>query len=167
SNAGSAVGGIIGWIIAVTFVPLIAGIAVKSTNADIALVGIVVLVMVSAFVRGSTLKGLIGVLLGLLIGTIGLDPIAASPRFTFGSVDLMEGVPFGAALIGFFGIAVVLADMDLVGIRQELISRAVSMRMPSLRELGRSWQAILIGSLYGTGIGAVPGVGAEGATWLA
>lgn len=167
ATAGSALGGVFGWVIAVTFIPLLAKIAIKSTNADIALIGILGLLMVSAFVRGSTLKGLIGVILGLLIGTVGLDPITAAPRFTFGSLGLMEGVPFAAALIGFFGIAVILADMDLVGRRSELVSRDVMIKLPSLREIGRRWQAVVIGGLYGTGVGAVPGVGAEGATWLA
>lgn len=167
ATAGSSLGGVFGWIIAVTFIPLLAKIAIKSTNADIALIGILGLMMVSAFVRGSTLKGLIGVILGLLIGTVGLDPITATPRFTFGSLGLMEGVPFAAALIGFFGIAVILADMDLVGRRSELVSRDVIVRLPSLREIGRRWQSVIIGGLYGTGVGAVPGVGAEGATWLA
>jgi len=167
ATIGSALGGTIGWIIAVAFLPLIAAVAVNSGNADIALIGTAGLVMVSAFVRGSTLKGLIGVVIGLLIGTVGLDPITASERFTFGSFYLTEGIPFGAALIGFFGIAVVLADMELIGLRQELVAKAVNMKMPSFREVVRGRWAILIGSLYGTGVGAVPGVGAEGATWLA
>lgn len=167
ATMGSTCGGIFGWIIAIIFVPLLATIAVKSTNADIALVGILGLVMVSAFVRGSTLKGLIGVFLGLLIATVGLDPMVAVPRFTFGSVGLLEGVSFAAALIGFFGIAVVLADMPLIGTKSILVAKDVSVQMPGIRELLQRWKTIVIGALYGTGVGAIPGVGAEGATWLA
>jgi len=167
ATMGSTLGGIFGWLIAIIFVPLLATIAVKSTNADIALVGVLGLVMVSAFVRGSTLKGLIGVILGLLIATVGLDPMAAVPRFTFGSVGLLEGVSFAAALIGFFGIAVVLADMPLIGSKSFLTADKVSVQMPKFGELLRRWKSIAIGAVYGTGVGAIPGVGAEGATWLA
>lgn len=167
ATMGSTFGGIFGWVIAVTSIPLLAQIAVKSSNADIALVGILGLVMVSAFVRGSTHRGLIGVVLGLLIGTIGLDPLTATPRFTFGSVGLMEGIPFAAALIGFFGIGVVLSDMKLVGTKSQLVTSKVMMALPKLSELRHRWQPIIIGGLFGTGIGAVPGVGAEGATWIA
>tara|TARA_R110002110_G_scaffold3577_7_gene18259 strand:+ start:7503 stop:9014 length:1512 start_codon:yes stop_codon:yes gene_type:complete len=164
---GSTFGGIFGWIIAVTFIPVLASVALKSGNADIALVGILGLLMVSSFVRGSTLKGLIGVLLGLLISTIGLDPVDATLRYTFGFVDLMSGIPFAAALTGFFGIAVVLSDLKLAGNRSEIISGAGNMALPSVRDMLKRWKAVVVGSLFGTGVGAVPGVGAEGATWLA
>ncbi|MFQ5936058.1 MAG: tripartite tricarboxylate transporter permease [Acidiferrobacterales bacterium] len=167
ATMGSTFGGLFGWIIAVTCVPLLATIAVKSSNADIALIGVVGLILVSAFVRGSMLRGLVGVLLGLMISTIGLDPMDATERLTFGSLDLMGGVPFTAALIGFFGISVVLSDLELVGRRSHIASSAVNMALPSVRDLARRWQALFIGGFYGTGVGAIPGVGAEGATWLA
>lgn len=167
ATMGSTFGGIFGWILAVTFVPIIAGIAVKSSNADIALIGILGLIMVSAFVRGSMLKGLIGVIVGLLLSTVGLDPLDATARFTFGIIDLMSGVPFTAALIGFFGFAVVLSDIELIGRKSHVITGKVNMALPTIRDLLKRWQCILIGGLYGTGVGAIPGVGAEGATWLA
>jgi putative tricarboxylic transport membrane protein len=167
ATMGSTFGGLFGWLVAITCIPLLSLIAVKSANADIALVGVLGLTMVSAFVRGSTLRGWIGVLLGLLIGTVGLDPLTATPRFTFGNMSLMEGIPFAAALIGFFGIAVVLSDMKLLGESSQLITTKAMMALPKLSELRKRWQPILIGSLFGTGIGAVPGIGAEGATWIA
>lgn len=167
ATLGSTFGGLFGWVIAVTFIPLLAKVALQSSNADIALVGVLGLLMVSSFVRGSMLRGLIGVLLGLLISTVGLDPVDSALRYTFGSVDLMSGVPFAAALTGFFGIAVVFSDLKLVGQRSERIADEVNLALPSFADLVRRWRAIVIGSLFGTGIGAVPGVGAEGATWLA
>ncbi|MBO6947162.1 MAG: tripartite tricarboxylate transporter permease [Rhodospirillales bacterium] len=167
ATVGSTLGGLISWGIAVTSIPLLATVAVEAKNADIALIGILGLVLVSAFARGSMLKGLIGVMLGLLIATVGLDPIDATDRFTFGVPQMMEGIPFTAALIGFFGIAVVLSDMQLVGRASELIADRVSLKMPSFKELKQRWQAIATGGTYGVFIGAVPGVGAESATWLA
>lgn len=167
ATMGSTVGGLFGWLIAVTCVPLLATIAVKSSNADIALVAIAGLIMVSAFVRGSMMRGLIGVLIGLILGTVGLDPMDATERMTFGSIDLMDGIPFTAALIGFFGITVVLSDMEMIGRKTRLSSDEVNMALPSFRDLARRWQTLLIGGGIGTGVGAIPGVGAEGATWLA
>ena len=167
ATVGSTLGGLISWGIAVTSIPLLATVAVEAKNADIALIGILGLVLVSAFARGSMLKGLIGVMLGLLIATVGLDPIDATDRFTFNVPQMMEGIPFTAALIGFFGIAVVLSDMQMVGRKSELIADKVSLKMPSLKELKQRWQAIVTGGTYGVFIGEVPGVGAESATWLA
>jgi len=167
ATMGSTFGGIFGWVLAVTSVPFLAMIAVKSDNADIALIGILGLVMVSAFVRGSTLRGLIGVVLGLLIATIGLDPLQATPRFTFGSYSMMSGIPFAAALVGFFGIAVVLSDIKMMGQPSHLLATGVNLALPTFRDLLSRWQCIVIGGLYGTGIGAIPGVGAEVSPWIA
>ena len=89
ANNGSFVGGLSSWIIAVTFIPVISAIALKSSNADIALIGIMGLVMVSAFTRGSMLKGFIGVCVGILIGCMGMDRVDTIERFTFGSLDLL------------------------------------------------------------------------------
>lgn len=167
ATMGSTLGGIFGWVIAIIFIPLLASIALQSDSADIALIGILGLLMVSSFVRGSTIKGLIGVLLGLLISTVGLDPVDATNRYTFGIIDLTSGIPFAAALTGFFGIAVVMSDLKLTGKRSEIVSGARNMALPSIADMIRRWKAVLIGSSMGTGVGAIPGVGAEGATWFA
>ncbi len=167
ATMGSTFGGAFGWILAVTCVPLLSSIAVKSSNADIALIGILGLIMVSAFVRGSTLRGLIGVVLGLLIATVGLDPIQTTSRFTFGYYNLMSGIPFAAALVGFFGIAVVLSDIKMIGRPSHMVASRLNLALPKWKDLVTRWQCILIGGLYGTGIGAIPGVGAEVSPWIA
>lgn len=167
ATVGSTFGGLFGWLLAIVFIPVLSTIAVKSGNADIALVGIMGLFMVSAFVRGSLVQGLIGVFLGLLISTIGLDKIDATERLTFGIIDLMSGVPFAAALTGLFGIAVVLIDVPLIGRRDEAITSKVNLALPTVVDIVKRWKAMVIGGLCGTGIGAIPGVGAEGATWVA
>lgn len=167
ATMGSTFGGFFGWILAVTCVPLLSKVAVKSSNADIALIGIMGLIMVSAFVRGSMARGLLGVVLGLLVATIGLDPIDAKPRFLFGNYDLISGVPFAAALVGFFGIAVVLSDIKMIGTRSDVVTSKVNLTLPKLSELKKYWSNILIGGLYGTAFGSIPGVGAEGSPWIA
>jgi len=167
ATMGSTFGGIFGWILAVTFVPLLSTVAVKSSNADIALIGILGLVMVSAFVRGTMLRGLIGVFLGLLVATVGLDPIDSTERFTFGHYQLMSGIPFAAALVGIFGIGVVLSDIKMIGVKSRMVTKEVNLALPKIRDLIKRWQCIVIGGAYGTGIGAIPGVGAEGSPWMA
>lgn len=167
ATMGSTFGGIFGWVLAVAFVPLLSTVAVKSSNADIALIGILGLVMVSAFVRGTMLRGLIGVFLGLLVATVGLDPIDSTERFTFGSYNLMSGIPFAAALVGFFGIGVVFSDIKMIGVKSEMVMKELNLALPKMRDLIKRWQCIVIGGVYGTGIGAIPGVGAEGSPWIA
>ncbi|MCL1939330.1 MAG: tripartite tricarboxylate transporter permease [Desulfovibrionaceae bacterium] len=167
ATMGSTAGGLIGWITASLCVPVIAAIAIKSGPADVALVGLAGLVMVSSFVRGSMLKGMIGMLLGLLLATVGLDPQDATPRMTFGMEELFGGIDFAAALVGFFGIAVVLSDLHRVQEGMTRIRGKVGLALPPVRELFQRWRAIVIGAFYGLFVGAVPGVGAEGSAWLA
>jgi len=167
STTGATIGGLFGWCIAVTCVPALSAIAAKSTNADIALVGLLGLLMITAFIRASMLRGLIGVLLGLLVATVGLDPISGTARFTFGFYELLGGIPFAAVMVGLFGYAVVLSDAPMIGKKSELLTSKVKLRLPTVRDLVTRWQAILIGALYGIGIGVVPGIGAEASPWMA
>ena len=164
---GSFVGGLSSWIIAVTFIPVISAIALKSSNADIALIGIMGLVMVSAFTRGSMLKGFIGVCVGILIGCMGMDRVDTIERFTFGSLDLLTGVPFAAALVGLFGFAVVISDLALMKSKAEIVATKFRIKLPSFKQFFSRWKAWGTGSFMGAIVGAVPGVGADGATWLA
>jgi len=167
ATMGSTFGSIFGWLSCLIFAPIIAGIALKAGNADIALIGIIGLVMVSIFTRGSMLKGLIGVALGLLVSTVGNDPISGVPRYTFGSIDLMSGVPFISALVGVFALGVVLSDIKIIGTKSFLQTDKINFKLPSLMDTLKRWPALLIGSTYGVLVGAIPGVGAEGSTWLA
>lgn len=167
ATMGSTFGSILGWLACTVFAPLIATVALKAGSADIALIGIVGLVMVSIFSRGAMLKGLIGVALGLLVSTVGVDPISGTPRFTFGNFDLMSGIPFISALVGMFAIGVVLSDIKIIGTKSFLQTDKIDFKLPKLVETLKRWQAVVIGAVYGVLVGAIPGVGAEGSTWLA
>lgn len=167
ATMGSTVGGVFGWILAVTTIPFLAAIVVKSSNADIALIGVLGLTMVAAFARASMLRGLMGVMIGLLMATVGLDPLDASERFTFGNVYLLSGIPFTSALIGFFGFTVVFSDIGIIGRDSSFVASDVNLALPKFKDMLKRWQCLLIGGLWGVGVGAIPGVGAESATWLA
>jgi len=156
ATMGSAVGGIIG----------ISKIAIEAGNADIALIAIVGLVMASAFCKGSMLKGMIGILIGLIISTVGMDPVSGTPRFTFGNIDLMNGIPFISALVGIFAIGVVLSDIKRISNRKKLFTGKMNIKLPKIKELLKYWKAIIIGSLYGIFFGIIPGIGASASTWI-
>jgi putative tricarboxylic transport membrane protein len=162
----STIGGLIGWLVAVSSIAMISAIALHSEPADIALIAVAGLVLVSAFVRGSMVKGMIGVLLGLLIASVGYDTQDGIERYTFGHPLLASGISFAAVLVGFFGITVVLSDTDMVGRASSLVTSRVDMQLPSLLDTLKRWRAWSIGTAYGIVIGAIPGVGADGSTWL-
>ncbi len=107
----------------------------------------------------SLLKALMMATIGLIIGTIGLDPVTGDARFTFGSAYLLGGIEFVAVAIGLFGIGEVLTNVHQP---QELLDQKVIVPRlkdlyPSLQDLKRSLASILRGAGIGFGVGLVPG----------
>jgi putative tricarboxylic transport membrane protein len=104
STFSSGVGGLLSTFVLVVLAPVVARFALNFTSYEmfaIAAFGISILAYIST---GSTIKGLISGMLGLLIATIGADPILAVPRYTFGQMELFSGVNFVPAMIGFYGV---------------------------------------------------------------
>ncbi|MCJ7704286.1 MAG: tripartite tricarboxylate transporter permease [Desulfobacterales bacterium] len=111
-------------------------------------------------VTGTSLtKSLMMAIVGLIIGTIGLDPVTGDARFTFGSISLLGGIEFVAVAIGLFGIAEVLTNVEkpLELLEQRVIVPRLRELYPSLQDLKKSIPAILRGTGIGFGVGLVPG----------
>jgi len=99
----------------------------------------------------SLLKSLMMAIIGLIIGTIGIDPVTGDARFTYGSVSLLGGIEFVAVAIGLFGIGEVLVNVNQPS---ELLDQGVLMPRlrelyPSLQDLKRSIGPILRGAVSG------------------
>ena len=107
----------------------------------------------------SLIKSLMMAVVGLIIGTIGLDPVTGDARFTFGSISLLGGIEFVAVAIGLFGIAEVLTNVEkpLDLLEQRVIVPRLRELYPSLQDLKKSIPAILRGTGIGFGVGLVPG----------
>jgi TctA family transporter len=163
----SAIGGVVGALILATLAPVLAEFALGFSSFEyfwLALFGLSCAVFIST---GSPVKGIVSVLLGLLIATVGIDTTAGHPRFTFGSVELMGGVSFIPAMIGMFAISEVLRWV--MGPRTvELVAR---------RQIGNVFRGqwalfkrfklnVARSSLVGTAIGVLPGAGADIAAWV-
>ena len=116
-------------------------------------------VVLSNVTGGSLLKSLMMAVLGLIIGTIGLDPVSGNPRFTFGQVSLLGGIEFVAVAIGLFGIAEVLDNAEKPDevLEQRVLVPRFRELYPTLRDLKESLGASLRGTGLGFGIGLVPG----------
>ena len=124
------------------------------------------------FVSGAKVwKGIVAMLLGMLIGIVGLDPVTATPRLTLGFLELEEGVGLIPMLIGFLAIAEVLRQMELP--RKHLAMSTVSFsaeradRRVSWPEFRRCLPTLFKSSSMGTAVGALPGISATVAAFLA
>ena len=164
----SAIGGLMGAVVLMTSAPLLAEVAMQFSSFEyfwLAALGLSATVMVS---RGSQVKGALAMILGLFLSTIGVDITLGLPRFTFGSVELLNGVDFIPAMIGVFGISEVLRNV-LEGEMSYPITRVRAGKIFSgLGGLIRRYKVnILRSGLLGTFIGILPGAGADIAAWLA
>jgi putative tricarboxylic transport membrane protein len=107
----------------------------------------------------SLIKSLMMAVVGLIIGTIGLDPVTGVPRFTFGSMPLLGGIEFVAVAIGLFGIGEVLANVEKSAdaLDETVIVPRFRDLYPTMQDLKHSIKAILRGAGIGFGVGLVPG----------
>jgi putative tricarboxylic transport membrane protein len=118
----------------------------------------VLALFIVAFVSsGPILKTAAMLLLGLAIATIGLDPLTAWPRFTFGHIELSDGISFVPLSIGLFGVSEILLDLDRRG-QIRPIKPKLRELLPNLRDVRDSAPAIGRGSIIGFFFGVIPGI---------
>jgi putative tricarboxylic transport membrane protein len=129
------------------------------------------LTIIASITGDSVIKGLLAGLLGLLIATVGLDPLSGSARFTFGIDFLEAGVPFLTVLIGIFAVSRLLTELENkeeVKQGEELVSGKIKFEIfTSLKEVLSQPVNLIRSSLLGALIGAIPGAGASIANILA
>lgn len=165
SAFASFVGGFTGALIMTFLSPQISKLALEFSPAEyfaLALFGLSIIISVSG---GSIIKGLISGFFGLIIATMGLDPISGFPRFTFGIIDLFEGPTFIPTLIGLFALSEVFKGVETIA-TQKKIDNKISQIFPTFKDIKASWKAILKSSIMGTFIGSIPGAGSDIAAFV-
>lgn len=168
SVLASAIGGVFGSLVLMVAAPQLAEVSLNFTSFEyfwLALLGLSAAVMLGT---GSVLKSLMSLVFGLLIACVGLDTTSGHPRFTFGSVSLLDGVAFVPALIGMFAVP------ELI---RTLVNRDAAPQPPAVGNPLRMFAGLgavfwtfklnlLRGSAIGTLIGILPGAGSDIAAWI-
>lgn len=108
-------------------------------------------------------KGLIIGVLGLLVSTIGLDPMFSTQRFTFGNMNLLSGVSFVSAMIGMFGIGEVLFQIsERKEVKKEIVmTKELGRVIPTLKEFKVTAIPSIVSALISVVVGAIPGTGGD------
>ncbi|MCI1208518.1 MAG: tripartite tricarboxylate transporter permease [Treponema sp.] len=162
----SVIGGILSTLLLIVAAFPLANFVLKFGPSEffwLALFGLIMMVSVS---QGSMIKGLLLGSLGLLLSTIGLDPMLSSQRFTFNNINLMDGVSFIPVMIGIFGVGEMAYQIFTwkhikeENTEDEVIKGSGSM-FPTAKELKRITPPTFISALIGIIIGAIPGAGGD------
>lgn len=164
--AASFIGGGIGIILLITLIPLILAFALNFKSWEMFWLSVIGIMVSGSMAAGSMpLKGWIAGWLGMLVAFVGLDAIHAVPRFTFGTFVLYDGISYVAVLIGLFGLAEIFRTLPAKDL--PTIPSTVGRVFPPFSLLGRLVPSAFRSGILGTFIGAIPGAGANVASFLA
>ena len=163
----SVIGGLFGTAVLIVAAPALAEVALKFGTFEyfwLVLLGLTCAVFIAV---GNPLKGMVSLLLGLLVASVGLDNPAAFPRFTFGNAELAGGLTLIPMMIGMFAVSEILRNASSIEEPWEMAKVQVGNIFTGMGGLIRKYpMAILRGSTLGTLIGALPGAGADIAAWM-
>lgn len=155
---GSFVGGVVAVAGLVVLAPVLASLAVGLGPPEFAVIALVGIVMAAYLASKRFIAALVMAMLGLVLATVGQDPIDGSSRFTFGSIDLLGGLDFVAIAMGLFGVGELLYSLDRSRTATPDIE-PVSGILPSRDDLRVSRGSIGRGSVIGFALGLLPGGG--------
>ena len=159
SAFGSFIAGTLSIVGLMLLAPPLAAFAIKFGPPENFALLVLGLMMVGYLAGGSMTKGLMMACLGLLLGTVGLDPIMGTQRFTYGIFKLSEGFEFILVAMGLFGIGEVLVNVEQT-IKAEVFETKLRGLLPNREEWRAAAAPIARGSLLGFFIGVLPGGGA-------
>lgn len=168
ATMASVLGGLFSCAVLIFAAPQLAAVAMKFTPVEtfaLIFLGLSCISTVSGKEKG---KGLLSGFVGLMLATIGQDPISGDMRFTLGIYELSSGIDIIPVVVGAFALAEMLTRMSVVASGSEKINlvKCDGMKLPTRKDWsGRLWM-LLKSSIIGTGVGILPGTGAATAAFI-
>lgn len=168
----SAVGGLITSVVTLFALPYLGRIGYYLHSVEMIVIMLFALTLIAVITPKDTLKGLIAGLFGLLLGGVGPDHVYSVPRATFGFLELYDGMPVIAALVGLFAISesieMIKTDFIITDAGKGLmLKESWAETFRGVRIAIKRWWHIIWTSFIGIGIGVVPGAGAPIASFFA
>ncbi|WP_150526874.1 tripartite tricarboxylate transporter permease [Roseibium sediminis] len=160
----SVIGDVVSTIALIFGAILLAQLATKFGPPEFSMLVLFSLTIVAGVSDDSMIKGLIAAAVGFIFGTVGLDPMMATPRFTFGEITMLNGISLMAMLIGLFAVSelFIQAETSTTSITRVVVPKA-QIGWARIRE---KFPTIMRGSVIGIVLGSIPGLGATPAAFL-
>lgn len=145
--------------------PTLARFAIKFGPAEYFSLMVLGLSILAYLSHGSLVKAVIMAAAGLILGLVGLDSITAIPRLTFDRMELVDGLGLVPIVMGLFGVAEILANLEQE-LKREIFARRITGLMPTRDDWRRSAWPLARGSVLGFILGILPGGGAVISSFL-
>ncbi|MDQ8023008.1 MAG: tripartite tricarboxylate transporter permease [Moraxellaceae bacterium] len=165
ATISSCIGGTISIFMLIFLAPLLAGVALEFSAAETFALAVFGLSIITSVSGESLIKGLIAGFVGLLLSTVGLDPMAGFPRYTGGFTELFN-VPFIPVMIGLFAASEAFKSLGQEQTRHE-IKVVIGRIIPPWSVFRGLILTILRSSGLGVIVGIIPGAGADIASFVA
>ena len=160
------IGGLFGLAVLILATEPLAEFALAFTPMAYFALAILGLSVIASVSGGSLTKGVIAAALGLLVATVGTDPVSGVPRFTFGTADLLGGIRPILIMVGLFAVSEMLMQIgEPAWARAE--KRDTRLKLPSLGKQRKLFRSQAIGCGIGTFEGVTPGAGGTVAAFMA
>ena len=157
-------------LVLIVLAPTLAVFALKAGPVELAAILIISLTLIASLSGKSLAKGVFAAAFGALLATVGVDPETASPRFTFGYVDLFDGLPLAAVAIGVLAVPEIIMRLQEGRSSKpketEILAKSEGEDRVAFSEFFKLRVPIFRGAGIGTAIGALPGLGTTLAAFL-
>lgn len=158
SAFGSFIAGTFSIIGLIFLAPTLANFALTFGPPEYVMLMIMGMTVVTYLARMSMIKALIMSAVGIIVGCIGMDPVLAKSRFTFGILEFVDGIGIAPIVMGLFGIGEVLNNMGEM-IKGEVYGGKIKGLLPNKEDWKKSGLPIARGTVIGFFMGIIPGVG--------
>ncbi|MBE6905289.1 MAG: C4-dicarboxylate ABC transporter permease [Ruminococcaceae bacterium] len=165
STFSSWIGGTISALVLIFVAPQLAKVALKFGPPEYCCLAVFGLTVIASISGKSIIKGLIAGCIGLFISTVGLDPLTGFSRYSFGIVNLYNGLQVVPLMIGLFAISQVLVNIKN-GVAQNQVTQKVTRVLPTKSDMKQALPVSLMSAFIGTFIGCIPAAGADIAAFV-
>lgn len=156
---GSFFAGSVATVMVATIAVPLSNLALKFGPAEYCSLMVLGLIGAVVLARGSVLKAVAMIVLGLLLGIVGTDVNSGVARFTFGIPELTDGIGVVCVAMGLFGFAEIISNLESTE-RREIVTSKITGLWITREQFRKAWPAVLRGTGLGTVLGLLPGGGA-------